>query len=215
MQFPAFELRAENLWQTFNNRRVWGNIHLSVKNGEILGITGHNGAGKTTLLRVLAGLLTPSKGKVSCSFNNEPIANDDIVSFVGFVAPYLHLYEEFSPLELMRLLAEMRGESFSSEHAQNLLSQFQLHERANDVIRSFSSGMKQRCKYICALQHTPPLLIVDEPMTNLDEIGIRTVESALRAHQSNGGAILIATNDVRDLALCTSLLDVTEYLPQR
>lgn len=211
MPFPAFELHAEQIAQTFNNRRVWRNISLSVKNGETLGITGHNGSGKTTLLRVLAGILTPTKGTIRCMVEGELLQNEAIVRHVGFVAPYLNLYEEFSPLELLLLLTEMRGDKFSEERAMKLLEHFRLEERRNEAIRSFSSGMKQRCKYLCALQHEPPLLILDEPMTNLDATGIEAVEVIIKAHQASGGALLIATNDARDLALCSSTLAVTDY----
>jgi heme exporter protein A len=210
--FPSFELRAEKLTQKFNNRRVWRDIALSVKNGETLGITGNNGSGKTTLLRALAGLLTPTSGTITCVVDGNNIPNDEIVRYVGFVAPYLTLYEEFTPLELMHFLAQMRGDTFSSTRADELLQQFQLTERRNEAMRSFSSGMKQRCKYLCALQHKPPLLILDEPMTNLDATGIETVEEAIKAHQTSHGALLIATNDARDLGLCSSTLVVTDFV---
>lgn len=209
--FPPFELSATGLTQKFNNRRVWHGITLRVENGDVLGITGQNGAGKTTLLRVLTGLLTPTGGTVTCLVNGASVELENIVRHVGFVAPYLTLYEEFTPLELMRLLAEMRGDVFSAARADELLRYFQLFERRNDEIRGFSSGMKQRCKYLCALQHEPTLLLLDEPMTNLDAAGIEAVETLIKAHQGLGGALLLATNDVRDLALCTATLNVTDF----
>jgi heme exporter protein A len=209
--FPLFELRAEKLTQKFNRRRVWQDVSLTVKNGETLGITGNNGSGKTTLLRALVGLLTPTGGVITCIVNGKTIGNDDIMRHIGFVAPYLMLYEEFTPLELMRLLAQMRGDTFSLPRADELLEQFQLTERRNEAMRSFSSGMKQRCKYLCALQHNPPLLVLDEPMTNLDSAGIETVERAIKAHQTLYGAMLIATNDARDLRLCSATLAVTDF----
>jgi heme exporter protein A len=209
--FPSFELRAEKLTQKFNNRRVWRDVSLSVSNGATLGITGNNGSGKTTLLRALAGLLTPTSGAITCVVEGNSIPNDEIVRHIGFVAPYLTLYEEFTPLELMRLLAQMRGDTFSPTRADELLQQFQLTERRNEAMRSFSSGMKQRCKYLCALQHNPPLLILDEPMANLDATGIETVETVIKAHQTLHGGLLIATNDARDVALCSATLAVTDF----
>ncbi len=219
--FQGFELRATKITQKFNNRLVWRDLSLSVKNGEILGITGQNGSGKTTLLRALAGLLQCASGSVECFMQGENttiptvIPQEEIVHHIGFVAPYLTLYEEFTPLELLKLLTEMRGEIFSASpmiaRSEALLQHFQLWERRNDEIRTFSSGMKQRCKVVCALQHAPPLLVFDEPMTNLDEKGITAIEEYIHLHKSRNGAALIATNDARDLALCSAHVNVMDF----
>ncbi|TAE27496.1 MAG: ABC transporter ATP-binding protein [Candidatus Kapaibacterium sp.] len=215
--FQGFELRANALTQKFNNRLVWRNLSLSVKNGEVLGITGQNGSGKTTLLRALAGLLQCASGSVECFVQGGtlPIPQEEIVRHIGFVAPYLTLYEEFTPLELLQFLTEMRGERFSTSlmksRSEALLQHFHLWERRDDEIRTFSSGMKQRCKFICALQHNPPLLVFDEPMTNLDEQGISAVEEYILLHKSRNGAALLATNDARDLALCSAQIRVMDF----
>jgi heme exporter protein A len=213
--FPPFELRAEGLTQRFNSRTVWSGVMVRLGNGETLGITGNNGTGKTTLLRALCGLLTPSGGRVTLHIDGKAVAEDAILRHVGFVAPYLTLYEEFTLREHLFALASMHGERLNeplnAERAEQLLRHFGLWERRADELRGFSSGMKQRVKYICALLFAPPLLVLDEPMTNLDAVGIDAVERLIRAHVSNGGGCAIATNDARDLALCTTHLAVTDF----
>ena len=208
-------LRADNLVQRFNRRLVWQGISLEVRNGEVLGITGNNGSGKTTLIRALCGLLTPSAGVLTFSVNNKVLDNDLITRYCGFVAPYLTLYEEFTPLEHCSILAQMRGSALESDDAHSLLEHLSLFPRRNDELRSFSSGMKQRMKYVLAFLFHAPLLVLDEPMTNLDEAGMSAVEALLLQHQAKGGASIIATNDARDLAFCTSRIAVSDYLPER
>lgn len=208
-------LRADNLAQRFNRRLVWQGISVEVRNGDVLGITGNNGSGKTTLIRALCGLLMPSAGHVTFSVNDKVLANDLITRYCGFVAPYLTLYEEFTPLEHCSILAQMRGSALESDYADFLLEHLSLFSRRNDELRGFSSGMKQRMKYVLAFLFHAPLLVLDEPMTNLDEAGISAVEALLLQHQAQGGASIIATNDARDLAFCTARIAVTDYVPVR
>lgn len=209
---PAIELRAENLTQRFNRRLVWQNVSLQVASGDILGITGDNGSGKTTLLRALCGLLTPTSGTTTLRVEGKTVETDATTQYIGFVSPYLTLYEEFTPLEHCSIIAQMHGTTLEISFVNALLEQFRLYERRNDEIRSFSSGMKQRMKYVLALLFHAPLLVLDEPMTNLDETGTNAVEALVRSHHERGGACIIATNDARDLALCTKRLAVTDYL---
>ncbi|MFY8000329.1 MAG: ABC transporter ATP-binding protein [Candidatus Kapaibacteriota bacterium] len=212
LPLAAFHLRADNLTQRFNRRRVWHDISLEVRNGDILGITGDNGSGKTTLLRALCGLLTPTSGKITFSVEEKVLDNDLITQYCGFVAPYLTLYEEFTPLELCSIIAQMRGVNLRRDHAEHLFEHFRLLPRRADEIRGFSSGMKQRMKYVLAFLFDAPLLVLDEPMTNLDEHGMNAVEELVKHHRQRGGTCIIATNDARDLALCTHRLSVTDYL---
>jgi heme exporter protein A len=209
--FPTLDLHASGLTHRFNNRTVWRGVELRVQGGQTLGITGSNGTGKTTLLRVLCGLLRPSEGAMTLRIDGKEIEDDEIVQYVGFVAPYLTLYEEFTLREHLFMLSAMHGNSVDAVRAEQLLRHFDLWERRADELRGFSSGMKQRVKYICALLFAPPLLVLDEPMTNLDAAGIEAVERLLQAHVQAGGACLIATNDARDLALCNAQLSVMDF----
>jgi heme exporter protein A len=137
------------------------------------------------------------------------VPNEERVQLIGFVAPYLTLYEEFTPLELMRHTAAMRGNTFEAAYADELLRIVRLYERRHDDLRSFSSGMKQRAKYALALLHRPPILLFDEPMTNLDTEGMTTVEQCISTQRNAGGIVIIATNDERDKRLCDYTVSVS------
>lgn len=209
--FPHITLRAERIAQRFNQRLVWRDISCEIQSGEIWGITGKNGSGKTTLLRALCGLLTPSSGSITFAFNGITRASEEIIQHCGFVAPYLTLYEEFTPLELCSNIAAMRGIAFDPKRTLLLMEHFSIEARKDDILRGFSSGMKQRIKYVLAFLFHSPLLVLDEPMTNLDEAGMNAVEVLIQQHHAQGGACIIATNDSRDLALCTHQLAVTSF----
>jgi len=204
----SFVLTADNIAQKFQRRTVFSGVSLQVRNGDTLGITGRNGSGKSTLVKILCTLITPTSGKVSLTVDGSTVEHDNFYHHIGFVSPYLALYEEFTASEHARLNARMRGIPYNEQHILELLALLKLDHRFHDDIKTFSSGMKQRMKYVLALQHSPAVLLLDEPMTNLDAEGIATVENVVRTRIDQGGAVIIATNDERDKALCTRFMSV-------
>lgn len=211
----SFTFSAQNLSQRFQHRQIFNDISFKISNKEVLGITGHNGSGKTTLVKIIAGLISPNSGSVQFVLNNLEVDSDDLYLHIGFVSPYLTLYEEFTALELLKIIAQMRGMEFDAKFAEELLADVHLIERKNDEIKTYSSGMKQRMKYACALLHKPCLLIVDEPMTNLDNDGMEMVERIILNHSQSGGGVILATNDQRDVKLCSQTISVEDFLKKR
>jgi heme exporter protein A len=128
---------------------------------------------------------------------------------VGFVAPYLQLYDEFTALENLRLLRRIRGIRTSDETMLALLRRVNLFDRRNDFVRTYSSGMKQRLKYAFALLHEPPVLLLDEPASNLDDEGIATVRQIIE-EQKKKGILIIATNEQHDAELCQQTIDLNK-----
>ena len=137
-------------------------------------IAGRNGSGKSTLVKIICGVLTPSAGTVTVSADD---AGDQfaVKARIGLVAPYLEVYEEFSAMENLHLSMTLRGFTPDDDRARSLLERVALDPQRTDPVRGFSSGMKQRLKYAMALIHRPPVLILDEPMSNLDADGIAIV----------------------------------------
>jgi heme exporter protein A len=127
---------------------------------------------------------------------------------VGFVAPYLNMYEEFSGKENLRIISNIRNlAGDTAAEAQKLLKEFGIFERRNDDVRTYSSGMKQRLKYAAALLHHPEILILDEPTANLDQEGIDVVRKRMKA-QTAEGILLIATNEREDLEYVRVFIDL-------
>jgi len=198
---------ANRLAKTFNRRKIFSEISFSLKPTESLAITGRNGSGKSTLLKILAGVLTPTFGKIEMSVDNKIISSVDYFKHIGFVSPYLQLYDEFSGWENLDIFRKVRNLDVSDEYLQELLIRVNLWERRSDYVRTYSSGMKQRLKYAFALIHKPPILLLDEPMSNLDSEGMSTVRKIME-EQINTGVLIIATNEEDDLNICTNVIDL-------
>lgn len=201
-------LHVEDLSKSFDLRPVVRPTTFAVEKGETLGITGPNGVGKSTLIGMMSSLLEPSGGHVYRLLGNQRIPEDDYPGMTGFVAPYLTLYPEYTPRETVRLIAGLRATEQHTARAFEIAEQLGIANRFDDPVGTFSSGMKQRVKYVIALMHDPAFLFVDEPMSNLDEQGKEGVATLLQIGRSERVTI-IATNESSDLNLCTSLVDLT------
>ena len=205
-----YSVSAIDLNMTFGRRLIFNGIKFSFEKNGIYGISGPNGSGKSTLVKIIAGLLTASGGKVTHKNSENEIIPEKLHNYVGFVSPYLVLYEEFSAWENLNYFVKIRGIHFNKDTATDLLNRFLLYDRRDDLIKTYSSGMKQRMKFVFALIHEPRILIFDEPTSNLDEDGKKCVYDIVR-EQANNTIIIIASNEQSDLDLCSEILDITDY----
>jgi heme exporter protein A len=205
-----YSVSAIDLNMTFGRRLIFNGINFGYKENGIYGISGPNGSGKSTLVKIIAGLLTASGGKMVHKNSEHEIIPEKLHNYIGFVSPYLVLYEEFSAWENLIYYAKIRGIPFDGDIATDLLKRFLLYDRRDDLIKTYSSGMKQRMKFVFALIHKPWILIFDEPTSNLDEEGKKCVYDIVR-EQANNAIIIIASNDQTDLDLCSETLDITDY----
>ncbi|MGD0339382.1 MAG: ABC transporter ATP-binding protein [Bacteroidota bacterium] len=191
-------LHVESLRKDFNRRTVFSDISFEIRSGQSIAITGKNGSGKSTLAKILSGVLSPTSGKVLLECGGSEIPARERHEHIGFVSPYLQLYDEFSALENLRLCASLRGIQYEDFQGDALLDLVDLSSRKNDPVRIYSSGMKQRLKYAFALLHRPYILILDEPTANLDSEGIEMATMFMKT-QCDQGILIIATNDKDDL----------------
>ncbi len=191
-------LEVRGVTKRFNRRKIFQDISFSLTCGESLSITGRNGSGKSSLVKIVAGVLSPTSGSVHFFRGGDPIYDDDVKHVLGLVSPYLQLYDEFSAIENLEILSSIRASKRTdSSYREELFTLFGLWDRKGDLVRTFSSGMKQRLKYIYALYHEPSILILDEPTSNLDEEGIKAVRHVLETRREKT-ILLIATNDAEE-----------------
>ena len=162
------------------------------------------------MVKIIAGLLSPTAGTVVLTSEGREVPFHDRFLHVGFVAPYLQLYDEFTAYENLDFFRRIRGTSSGVQAITALLEEVGLASRKHDLVRTFSSGMKQRLKFAFAMLHNPPVLILDEPRSNLDEDGIRIVYDILR-RQRTRGIVIVATNDHEDLGQCDRSLDLNRF----
>jgi heme exporter protein A len=201
-------LTVQGLSKEFNRIPVFNNISFSLSSPASLSITGRNGAGKSTLSKILAGLLSATRGSVSYAMDGTMMDTERFKHHIGFVSPYLNLYDEFTAWENLNILSRIRTPNqFHATRIQELLSLVGLWNRRDDQVGDFSSGMKQRLKYAFALLHRPALLILDEPTSNLDAEGFDVVRQIAREHMKNN-ILIIATNSNEEAAWCTQQIQV-------
>ncbi len=203
----SLKLEAVSLQKIYNNREIFSRIQFSIQNYDTLVITGRNGSGKSTLVKIVASLISPSSGKVNLIIDNKNISAYDRFKHIGFVSPYLQMYEEFTAVENLKIFSKVRGLNVAGEIFDDLLRKVNLFNRREDLVRNYSSGMKQRLKYAFAILHKPKILILDEPRSNLDNEGISIVYDIVREQQKQGITI-IATNEKEDISLGDMVIDL-------
>lgn len=194
-----YRLELQRLGKRYGRLRVFQDISAVVENGQVLVVAGRNGAGKSTLLRIIAGLARPSSGQVVFSAGNRPLTGDERRRHIGLVAVDVALYGELTAHENLAFFARLRGLRLTPAERAWMLAEVGLAGRGDDLVQTYSSGMRQRLKYACAMMHRPALLLLDEPGANLDEAG-RTMVEALIARQREHGLLVLATNDPREVA---------------
>jgi len=203
-------LEARDLKKSFGGRSIFFDINFKLLTGRGMGIVGKNGAGKSTLAKIIASLLAPTEGEITLEVNGKRLAQERRYECIGFVAPYLQLYEEFSAWENLIFFRKIRGLSISNGNLLHLLKRVGLPSWESYAVRTLSSGMKQRLKYASALLHQPPILILDEPSSNLDAEGVDIVSEIMR-EQIKNGILIVATNDKKDLRFCNQIIDLDIY----
>jgi len=203
-------LHIENLVKYFGRRLVFNGINASFKSKNIYGVAGPNGSGKSTFVKIIANLISPTRGIVTHKYEDKIIINEELHNYIGFVSPYLFLYDEFTAEENLIYFSKIRGISFDRKYSDFLLSELNLIDRKNDLVRSYSSGMKQRLKFIFALLHKPPLIILDEPTSNLDNIGKEKVYELI-SKEGEKNLVIIASNELDDLKLCSQVLNLEDF----
>ncbi|MGQ9643063.1 MAG: ABC transporter ATP-binding protein [Ignavibacterium sp.] len=205
-----YSLEVTQLTKYFGRRLIFSNLNFRFVDNGIYGISGPNGSGKSTLVKILAGIIGANKGRVIHSINGKEIIEENIHNHIGFVSPYLVLYEEFSAEENLLMFAKIRGVEYNKQRVDYLFEKFLLLKRKDDFVKTYSSGMKQRLKYIFALMHSPNLIILDEPTSNLDDEGKNSVYEIIR-EEGKKNIVLIASNEKNDLELCSETIFLENY----
>lgn len=196
--------------KSFGRRNVFKNLSFEFYSGNILGISGRNGSGKSTLLKCLAGVISFSSGSIDYYKNDKPIPSKDLINSIGFCAPYLNLYDEFSAIENLTLSLKIRGFNPDINKIEFFLKEFGIFNRKNDSLKNYSSGMKQRLKLIFAFLHNPSFLLLDEPSINLDDSGKIILYNFLEKELKNR-VIIMASNEKSDLNLCRRILNMENF----
>lgn len=206
------EIKCEGLSKSYNRKIIFKNLSFSVSSGDSLSVTGKNGSGKSTLIKILANLIQPNSGNISIKADENIIQPENRYLKTGLLSPYLNLYDELTGLENLEFyfLLKTKTEKNVKEKVKLFLEKTGLYERRNDLLKNYSSGMKQRLKLAFSIMNEPAILLLDEPRSNLDKAGIHIVEE-IANEQKSKGILIIATNDEDDKLLCCETLNIEDY----
>ena len=193
----------------FNHDWIFRNFDFQFIRGKIYAITGPNGSGKSTLLQIISGSLTHNEGRIKYIENDKEIVAEKIFKKVSFAAPYLEVVEEMTLQEFLSFHDKMKG-WISSVDSVKIISILGLEKSAHKQIRYYSSGMKQRAKLAQAIFSNVPVVLLDEPLTNLDEEGISLYENLIRNY-CNDRLVIVSSNDKKEYSFCDQVIDIREY----
>ncbi len=189
-------IAIHNLVKKYGQFTAVDDVSLDVAPGEIHGFLGPNGAGKTTTLRMIAGLLKPTSGRILVNNHDLSVDPEAAKSSLGFIPDRPFIYEKLTAGEFLRFhagLFGMHGNGVGTRVTE-MLGVFELGRWENELVESFSHGMKQRLVMSAAFLHRPQSIVVDEPMVGLDPRGARLIKDVFRAMAGRGVAILMSTH---------------------
>jgi len=202
-------IATEDLTKSFNSLIAVDHLTFKVNEGEVFGLLGPNGAGKTTTIRLLACLISPSEGAAQVGRYNISQHPLKIRETVGILTENPSLYERLTAQENMDFFAEAYGltnEQEKKDRIRELLGFFDLWERRNDKVATFSKGMKQKLAIARALVHNPPILFLDEPTAGLDPESAKEVRDLMKR---------LSRHEKHTILLCTHHLEDAERLCHR
>ena len=183
------------LGKFFGSRQLFAGINTAVSSGECLSIVGPNGSGKSTLLKIIAGLIRPSSGCVEITANGNMLDAQQRITVVGLVSPEIIFYHPLSAYENIRFFLNAQARELPPAIIREHLDHVGLKSQAAKPVAFFSTGMKQRLKFALLLALDPPLLLLDEPASNLDTNGKQKVAAFISAALAAKKTIIIASNE--------------------
>ena len=189
-------IQLAGLTKRYGDFTAVNGIDLRVNRGELFGLLGPNGAGKTTTLRMIAGILQPTAGTVSIggvSLADNPVAAK---AKLGFIPDRPFIYEKLTGTEFLRFVAGLYGQGGVNvdKRGEELLALFDLIDWKDELVESYSHGMRQKLIIARAFVHRPEVIVVDEPMVGLDPKAARLLKDLFRAYVERGNTIVMSTH---------------------
>lgn len=203
-------ITINNLGKKFNREWIFRNLNYTINEGQKLVILGGNGSGKSTLLQTIAGFVSPNEGSLTYQLSKQSLKAEELMLHVSLASPYLQLVEEYTLTELINHLKIFK--SFSNDFStSDLMDLMELTPAKNKLIKQFSSGMKQRLKLGLAFLADTPLLLLDEPTSNLDKNAIAWYKGLVSNHTQNR-TVIVCSNAIDDeYFFCTTELNVMNF----
>jgi ABC-type multidrug transport system ATPase subunit len=203
-------IQLNNIGKKFNKEWIFRGVNYTINAGDRVVVLGGNGSGKSTLLQVISGFITENEGEVIYKLDDKIITVDKIKNYISFASPYIHLVEDFTLTEMIDHTKIFKPfvKDLSTEQIIKLID---LEAAKDKFIKQFSSGMKQRLKLGVAILCDTPLLLLDEPVSNLDGNAIAWYKNIIKEY-SQKRTVIVASNAIQDeFFICDKQINVADY----
>lgn len=203
-------IELSGIGRRFNREWIFRGINLTIGQNNKIAILGSNGSGKSTLLQIIFSQLSPSEGKINYQFNSKKTEIDEVYKKISFAAPYMELIEEFKLNEFLSFHNKFKP--FINNYSEKeVIEIIQLEKSSEKEIRNFSSGMKQRVKLACAILCDVPVILLDEPASNLDKPSISWYRNLIDNYAKNKIIIVCSNSQQDEFDFCDSQIVIEDY----
>jgi ABC-type multidrug transport system ATPase subunit len=203
------EIKLGNIGRRFNREWIFRKVNYTFEQGQSYAILGANGSGKSTLLQIIAGSLTSSEGVVSYQSKGRDIDIENVFEYLCLSAPYLELIEEFTLTELIKFHFNFKS-FFPGESSSSIIDLLGFAKAKNKPLKFYSSGMKQRTKLALAVCSDTPVILLDEPTSNLDIKGIEWYHSLIKDF-TNDRLLIVCSNQEHEYQFCQHQINLLDY----
>ncbi|TZF85745.1 ABC transporter ATP-binding protein (plasmid) [Pedobacter sp. BS3] len=203
------QITLNDIGRRFNRDWIFRNINYTFISGSSYAILGPNGSGKSTLLQIIAGSLSASAGTINYHDTDREIEGSHIFNYLSVAAPYLELIEEFTLAEQIDFHFRFK-KFYPGVTVATLIALLGLEKAKHKYIKHFSSGMKQRVRLALAFCSDTPLLLLDEPTSNLDSQGEAWYLQLIQHYTANR-LVIIGSNQQNEYAFCDHRLQIGDY----
>jgi ABC-type multidrug transport system ATPase subunit len=202
-------IKLSGAGKRFNREWIFRNADLEFITGVSYAITGPNGSGKSTMLQSIAGMLHLSEGSLDFQLSHNQIPPDKAFGYISFCAPYFEVIEEMTLLEFLRFHFHFKTylEGFDE---QRTIEEIGLQAAVHKQIRYYSSGMKQRVKLAQAIFSNTPVVLLDEPCSNLDTQGIDLYHNLIQSYCKDR-LVIVCSNDEVEYSFCRERISITKF----
>ena len=207
------QISLSDIGKRFNRDWVFRKLSSQFIAGENYAITGPNGSGKSTLLQVIAGAVSHSEGTVNYSVNGKVVEGEKAFNHISVAAPYLELIEEMTLVEFLEFHRKFKP-LLKGVNVDDIISIISLNSSSDKQIRYYSSGMKQRVKLAQAIFSNTPVVLLDEPCTNLDIDGIQLYHQLVNKY-CGGRLVIVSSNDQQEYSFCRNIINIEQYKLRR
>ena len=203
------KISLEHISKKFQRHWIFKDVNFSFTSPGAYAILGPNGSGKSTLLRIIAGMQSPSAGQLVYENSSEKLPPEKLFHHVSFTAPSQEIVEEFTLLEFLKFHYSFKG-IYSGFNIEQVVNTIGLQDAQHKPIADYSSGMKQRVKLAQAIFTDSPVLLLDEPCTNLDETGVLQYRDWMEQYTKEK-LVIVASNDIREYYFCKEQLRMEDH----